>query len=114
MPLLKIQTNVILDAEAGKTLVADASRAVAAMLGKPERYVLVSLESAATMAFGGDSSPLAYLEMKSIGLPQGRTAEFSKALCKLMSTALGVSADRVYIEVADAQGSMGGWTGGTS
>lgn len=113
MPLLKIQTNAILDADAGKSLVAEASRAVAAMLGKPERYVMVSLEPAKTMAFGGDSSPLAYLEMKSIGLPQGRTAEFSKALCKLMNSALGVSADRVYIEFADAQGSMWGWNGGT-
>jgi len=113
MPLLKIQTNVVLDADAGKALVAEASRAVAALLGKPERYVMVSFETAATMAFGGDSSPLAYLEMKSIGLPQGRTATLSKALCELMNKALGVNTERVYIEFADAQGALWGWNGGT-
>ena len=88
MPLLKIQTNVAVDADAGKALVADASRAVAGLLGKPERYVMVSLETAAMKAFGGDSSPLAYLEMKSIGLPQGRTSALSKALCELMNLSL--------------------------
>jgi phenylpyruvate tautomerase len=113
MPLLKIQTNAVLDADAGKALLAEASRAVAALLGKPERYVMVSLETAATMAFGGDTSPLAYLEMKSIGLPQERTDALSTALCELMNTALGVSADRVYIEFADAQGHLWGWNGGT-
>jgi len=113
MPLLKIQTNAALDANAAKALVAEASRAVADLLGKPERYVMVSLETAATMAFGGDTSPLAYLEMKSIGLPPGRTAALSKALCELMNKALGVSADRVYIEFADAQGHLWGWNGGT-
>lgn len=113
MPLLKIQTNAVLDADAGKALVAEASRAVAALLGKPERYVMVSLETAAAMAFGGDTSPLAYLEMKSIGLPQGRTGALSKALCELMDTALCVPADRVYIEFADAPGHLWGWNGGT-
>lgn len=113
MPLLKIQTNVVIEADAGKTLVAEASRTVAAMLGKPERYVMVSLEPAAIMAFGGDTSPLAYLELKSIGLPQGRTAALSQGLCELMNKALGVPPDRVYIEFADAQGALWGWNGGT-
>lgn len=113
MPMLKIQTNVTLDANAATALVAEASRTVTTLLGKPERYVMVSLEPAATMAFGGDASPLAYLEMKSIGLPQNRTTPLSKALCELMNTALGVSAERVYIEFADAEAALWGWNGGT-
>ena len=113
MPLLKIQTNVVLAADAGKSLVSEASRAVAEMLGKPERYVMVSLEFEATMAFGGDTSPLAYLEMKSVGLPQGSTTALSKALCELIKTKLGVPTDRIYIEFADAKGAMWGWNGGT-
>lgn len=113
MPLLKIQTNVVLAAEAGESIVAEASRAVAALLGKPERYVMVSLESEAIMAFAGDTSPLAYLELKSVGLPKGSTAALSKALCELMKTKLDVPADRIYIEFADATGALWGWNGGT-
>jgi phenylpyruvate tautomerase len=113
MPMLKIQTNAALSADAGRSLVAEASRAVAALLGKPERYVMISLETEATMAFGGDASPLAYLEMKSVGLPQGSTTALSKALCELIGTKLGVSTDRIYIEFADAKGALWGWNGGT-
>lgn len=113
MPMLKIKTNAILADDAGKALVAEASRAVAALLGKPERYVMVSLETEATMAFGGDTSPLAYLEMKSVGLPQGSVTALSKALCELIRTKLDVPTDRIYIEFADAKGALWGWNGGT-
>lgn len=113
MPLLKIQTNVPVAAGAGETLVIEASRSVAEMLGKPESYVMVTLEPTATMAFAGTTLPQAYLELKSIGLPQGRTAALSKTLCEIMTETLGIPADRVYIEFADAQGSMWGWSGRT-
>jgi len=46
-------------------------------------------------------------------LPQGRTATLSKALCELMNKTLGVKAERVYIEFADAEGALWGWNGGT-
>ena len=56
---------------------------------------------------------LCCLELKSIGLPQDRTTELSKALCKLVHDEFGVRPDRVYIEFADAPRTMWGWNGGT-
>jgi phenylpyruvate tautomerase PptA (4-oxalocrotonate tautomerase family) len=113
MPLLKIQTNQAVDADRQKTLLTRASQAVADMLGKPERYVMVSVEHNPAMLFGGSDAPLAYLELKSIGLPESRTAEFSKALAGLLADDLGLPADRIYIEFADAPRAMWGWDGGT-
>ncbi len=113
MPLLTIQTNVRLSEEGRENLLGEASRGVAEMLGKPERYVMVSLEEGCAMSFAGDSSPLAYLELKSIGLPATRTTELSHALCGLVGGALGVPADRIYIEFADAERHMWGWNGST-
>ena len=113
MPLLKIQTNQTVDADRQKTLITRASQAVADMLGKPERYVMVSIEHNPAMLFGGSDAPLAYLELKSIGLPESRTAEFSKALAGLLADELGLPADRIYIEFADAPRAMWGWDGGT-
>ena len=37
MPLLKIQTNQLIDADRQKSLIHRASQEVAGMLGKPER-----------------------------------------------------------------------------
>ena len=113
MPYLLIKTNQTLSAEAGQTLLAEASREVAGALGKPERYVMVALEQGCPMLFGGSAAPLTYLELKSIGLPEGRTGELSSLLAKLASKHLGVSQERVYIEFSNASGPMWGWNGAT-
>ena len=113
MPYLMIQTNKSVDAAAGKTLLARASKLVASELGKPESYVMVALEDSTPMLFAGDDAPLAYLELKSIGLPESKTTQLSAALCRLMEENIGVSQDRVYIEFADAPRTMWGWNGAT-
>ena len=113
MPLLKIQTNKVVDPDDAKTLIADASATVAELLGKPERYVMVSLEHNPAMLFGGSDEPLAYLELKSIGLPESQTTGMSRSLCDLLNKALDLPADRIYIEFADAPRNMWGWNGGT-
>lgn len=113
MPYLKIQTNQAIDESAGKTLLSKASKLVAAELGKPESYVMVALEADVPMLFAGDDAPLAYLELKSIGLPESKTANLSAALCRLMEESAGIHMERVYIEFANALPSMWGWKGGT-
>ncbi|WP_455234747.1 phenylpyruvate tautomerase MIF-related protein [Thiogranum longum] len=113
MPLLKIQTNRQLNEEQQTLLIKRASEAVAAMLGKPERYVMVSFEHNPAMLFSGSDEPLAYLELKSIGLPESKTSDLSQRLSSLVDGELGVRADRIYIEFADAPRSMWGWNGGT-
>lgn len=111
MPLLRITTNI--PCQDHPALLQQASQAVAEMLGKPERYVMVELHDQVSMSFAGTSEPLAYLELKSIGLPEDRTAEFSAQLCTLMHQTLGLAADRVYIEFANAGRHLWGWDGGT-
>ena len=113
MPLLKIQTNQAIPEDRQTAILQQASAAVAAMLGKPERYVMVTLEHNPAMLFAGDAAPLASLELKSIGLPGERSADLSAALCRLINQTLGVSADRIYIEFADAERHLWGWNGGT-
>ena len=113
MPFLRIQTNQPLPAEAARALGAKSSAVVAEQLGKPERYVMISVETNPAMQFAGSDEPLAYLELKSIGLPESITAEVSRALCELVSTATGISPERIYIEFADAPRKMWGWNGGT-
>jgi phenylpyruvate tautomerase PptA (4-oxalocrotonate tautomerase family) len=113
MPVLKIQTNVEIPEEAKKRLLHDASTQVAAILGKPERYVMVILEPNPHMLFSADNSPLAYLELKSIGLPSEQTGSISEGLSALINQHLSVPSDRVYIEFANAERHMWGWSGGT-
>lgn len=113
MPLLSIDTNRPLEGEDARALVTAASQLVADQLGKPERYVMVKAEFNPHMAFAGSDAPLAYLELKSIGLPVESTTSLSSVLTALLQERLGIPGDRVYIEFANAERHMWGWNGGT-
>jgi phenylpyruvate tautomerase PptA (4-oxalocrotonate tautomerase family) len=113
MPFLKILTNSELPTEQAKTLAAKASALVAEQLGKPESYVMTSVEHNPAMTFAGTDAPLAYLELKSIGLPESGTAAASRALCQLVAGETGIGPERIYIEFADAPRKMWGWNNGT-
>jgi len=113
MPLLKIHTNQSLDNAAQTALMQKASAKVAELLGKPERYVMITLEAGQTMLFAGSDAPLAYLELKSIGLPDDATPSLSAALCQLINEQLDIAQDRIYIEFSDAERHQWGWDGHT-
>ena len=113
MPFLKIQTNRILPEEDARALASKASALVADQLGKPERYVMTSVESNPAMSFAGTDAPLAFLELKSIGLPETATADASRALCELVESTTGIDPERIYIEFSDAPRKMWGWNNGT-
>lgn len=113
MPYVKIQTNVDIPADKQQSLLAGISQLTAAKLDKPESYVMVALDPTTPMLFAGSSDPLCYLEVKSIGLPESKTAELSAVLADIIGDKLGIAKDRVYIEFVDAPRAMWGWNGGT-
>ena len=113
MPYLKIQISCELEPEKSKALLARASRTVASELGKPEQYVMVELATNPAMLFAGTDEPSAFVELKSIGLPAGKTKTLSRVLCALLEEATGIAATRIHIEFADAQGSHWGWNRST-
>jgi phenylpyruvate tautomerase PptA (4-oxalocrotonate tautomerase family) len=113
MPLLSIETNQALGTDVAQALLDDATRTLAEMLGKPEHYVMLRLTHNPNMRFGGTAAPLAYLELKSLGLPEQRTAAFSAALAELLGRHTDIPPSRMYIEFAAPQRHFWGYDGGT-
>lgn len=113
MPYLKIQTNREMAEDTKLELLKKASVLVSKNLGKPEKYVMVRIDPVQPMIFAGRNAPCAYLELKSIGLPESKTEALSKMLCQLMLDELKIPSERVYIEFTDAKNSMWGWDSGT-
>lgn len=113
MPLFKIITNIEKTASEKKALAQKASKLIAEKTGKPERYVMVLVKTGADMTFGGSEEPLAFCEMKSIGLPEAKTKELSEAIGNFLEAECQIDASRVYIEFADAKGSFWGWSKST-
>ena len=113
MPLLKIQTNAAMDSQKSQSLLKNASQRIARALNKPEQYMMVSLEAGLPMLFAGSSEPTAFVELKAIGLPTGKTGELSRLLCEWLEAELGVAKQRVYINFADVPAGLWGWNGET-
>lgn len=113
MPLLSINTNQQIDKNGTHDFAAKASSLAADLLGKPERYVMVVLNTDLPMAFAGTTDACAYVEMKSLGLPEEQTTNLSKGLCNLISNELGIAPDRIYIEFSGPPRHMWGWNSAT-
>ena len=113
MPYLKIQTNLPLSEKAERNILKDASALVAQELGKPEEFVMIAAQPDTPMLFAGTDDPVAFLELKSIGLPAQKTKQLSQALCGLINKHLGIRPERVYVKFIDVRHGMWGWKGDT-
>lgn len=110
MPYLNIRTNQEVSDEAA--LLKAASQTVSKASGKPESYVMVTVEQQAPMLFGGSDAPTAILDYRSLGLPGDRQG-FSDTLCTLISDQLGIDGSRIYISMTDSERQNWGWNHST-
>ena len=115
MPLVRVTTSHAPNDETARgALLAELSSAASQLFGKPERWVMTCLDADAAMSFGGTASPAAYVEVKNIGdLSPQLARRVSSTITEIVARGLGVSADRVYIEMTAAEGERWGYGGGT-
>lgn len=111
MPMIKIQTSSAI--EDSSSVLKKLSSLAADVVGKPESYIMTSLEANVPMTFAGSCDPAAYIECLSIGLGDSDTKSLSAFLCTFCENELGVSRARVYIAFSGPKGSMWGWNGST-
>ena len=107
MPLLEISTNTTI--ENAQQVAGLASKLAAEILGKPESYVMVKIQPKQVLLFAGTDEAAAHIKLKSLGLPEDNTRDFSARLCNFIETELGVSSARIYIEFSDPPRHMWGW-----
>jgi len=106
MPLISIETNQALSSQ--ETL-EEVSQFLASLLDKPESYVMLKYTHNANMLFAGSNEPLAHVTVKSLGLPETMTAQYSALLCDAMKEYFSVPSERVYIEFVSPERHMWGW-----
>lgn len=111
MPVLCIRTNAKLANK--QAFLKAASALVADALSKPESYVMIHVSDNQSMSFAGTTEPLAYVELKSLGLTSGQTTDLSKHICDFLRQELSIDASRIYIEFSAPERVMFGWNGGT-
>jgi phenylpyruvate tautomerase PptA (4-oxalocrotonate tautomerase family) len=111
MPVLQLTTNATIDDKVA--LAKQASTMVAEILGKPESYVMVQINDDAGLIFAGSTDPCAHLTLKSLGLHESKTRDYSEKICGFIEQQVGVSPSRIYIEFVSPERHMFGWNSGT-
>jgi phenylpyruvate tautomerase PptA (4-oxalocrotonate tautomerase family) len=115
MPFIKVQSSIATPDKADiEKLLTTLSAKLAQHLSKPESYVMTAFESDIPMTFGGTSEPVCFVEIKNIGsMKPEQTKAMSADFCQQIESDLGVAANRIYIEFADAQRHLWGWNKST-
>jgi phenylpyruvate tautomerase PptA (4-oxalocrotonate tautomerase family) len=113
MPFLSITTNLEMERPAQQQAVAKLSQACAELLGKPESYMMVAMQSGVTMSFAGNADPCAIVTLASLGLPESKTADYSAALCELIGELLALPSERIYLHFTNPDRHMWGWNRST-
>jgi len=112
MPYLAITTNVPLAAECESALAAEISKILGEQLKKPQSFVMVSVQPVRVLRFAGSEEPAAFLDLKSIGLPND-LSDISLALTQTVGRHTGIPASRVFIAFADISSSRWAHEGDT-
>jgi phenylpyruvate tautomerase len=106
MPYLSILTNARVADVRHSELLAAASRVVASQLGKPEKYVMVSIASGQRLAFAGSEEPAAFLELRSIGLPDAKRGSLCLELTDLVAEFCGIVTNRIFLVMVDVDAKL--------
>ena len=113
MPLLKLETTVVLSDDKRQALLASLSKIVAETIGKPEQYVMVTINPAAIL-MSGKPGDAAFVDVRSIGGLSGDVnRRLSQKVCRLLHESLGVPQDRIYLNFTDVEAANWGWKGNT-
>ena len=113
MPILKLETTVALSPEQSKAILASLSTIVAATIGKPEQYVMVTW-SQADVLMSGKEGDAAFVDVRSIGGLGGNVnRKLSQQVCQLLKDCLRISPSRVYLNFTDVKAGNWGWDGET-
>ncbi|MGD0815472.1 MAG: phenylpyruvate tautomerase MIF-related protein [Verrucomicrobiota bacterium] len=113
MPLLKLETTVLLPEDKRQALLASLSKIVAETIGKPQQYVMVTASQAA-MQMSGSPGEAALVEVRSIGgLSREVNKNISQKICKLLNESLGVPQNRIYLNFTEISAGHWGWNGDT-
>ena len=113
MPLLKLETNIALTEEKKKLLLPALSKIVAETIGKPENYVMVTINSCAIL-MSGNAGDAAFIDVRSIGgLSIGVNQQLSNKISTLLKESLGIGQNRVFLNFSDVDAGNWGWNGST-
>ena len=110
MPYIATKTNVKISADNEARMRAALGKAIEAIRGKSERWLMLSFTDEVRMAFRGETAPTAMIEVEIFGSASG--AEYDDLTARItgiVSEELNIPKDRIYIKYEEID--TWGWNG---
>ncbi|MBR2133389.1 MAG: hypothetical protein IJ851_01630 [Eubacterium sp.] len=102
MPYINVKTNSKLVSTCADELKSELGRAITAIPGKSEAWLMINIDEPGKMYFKGDGADCAMFEVSSFGSASDSAYdELTKRLCDISQKYLGVSPDRTYVKYTE-------------
>jgi phenylpyruvate tautomerase len=113
MPYLIFKSNMKLSEEKRKQLFSDFKEFIINDLGKSEQSIMLACQDNISMVFAGTDDPLAFLELRSLRLPEEKTKDLSKAMTGIIRHNLEIPPERIFVNFFNVLPHMWGYNGST-
>ena len=110
MPHIHTQVNLPISHEQETAMKSAMGRAIGAIRGKTEAYLMLSFEENARLWLGGEDSPCAMLEVSLLGGASHEECDrLTGLLSRIIEETLGVAQSRIYVRYSMTE--EWGWNG---
>ncbi|HKK68941.1 MAG TPA: phenylpyruvate tautomerase MIF-related protein [Bacteroidales bacterium] len=108
MPYFSLETNRKIDAKVQFTKAA--TDFISGLLEKPSKFIMISLKDQHEMRFAGSTDATAFIQLRSIGLPDDNERLISE-ICRFTEKEINIPAERIYVELIYLKREEFGWNG---
>ena len=104
MPFIEVKTNAAVSAETAEQLKAGLGRAITAIPGKSEAWLMVNICGGQNMYFQGSDAPCAMVEVKLYGGASSSAYQnMTERATDVVSKCLNVSPNRIYVKYDEVE-----------
>jgi len=114
MPLITLHTSSHVSDQQRNALLVSLSKTLSEGTGKPEKYVMVTINEQGAIMLAGKTGEAALIDIRGIGgFSREVNRNLTRSLCELLKDTLGLAPDRIYITFTDVPAQNWGWNGST-
>lgn len=98
MPFINIKTNQSVSRTQQESVKAGLGKAITALPGKSEQWLMVAIEPDAILYYQGTDAPAAMIQVQICGAVSSQASEnLTARICELIQAELNIPQNRIYI-----------------
>lgn len=110
MPYINVKTNTAVSSEQECAVKTELGKAITAIPGKSESWLMVGIEPEHILYFKGDNSPAAMVEVSVFGHADSSAYDrLTGSICSILSEQLAIDSARIYVKYSETEN--WGWNG---